>query len=100
MAYSKFTTSVSGYSADPALRPAFPNRADCASDDAYAEAASAWDAWGKTHWKSTRRAGICKPATCRAMAEKLGLTHSVTATASSFDGSGKGRHVHKPIDLS
>ena len=60
MAYSKFTTLITGFSADPATRPVFPNRAACASDAEYSELASAYEAWGKVNYKSTRRAGVCK----------------------------------------
>lgn len=99
MSYSKYTTLVSGYTADPAGRPAFPNRAECSSDEEYAQAARANEAWSKKHFQSTRRAGICKPETCLKMAAKLGLTHNIKAEAASFDQSGKGRNSLRRIAL-
>jgi hypothetical protein len=99
MAYSKFTTLVSGYTADLASMPRYPNRAEMASDGEYNEAARAQAAWFKTHYKSIRRAGICKPETCRKMVEQLGLKDKISAKAASFDQSGKGRHSFVTISL-
>ena len=99
MAYSKFTTLITGFSADPATRPAFPNRAACASDAEYSELANAYESWGKINYKNTRRAGVCKAATVLKAAEKLGITHNLKAEATSFDGSGKARHAFRSIAL-
>jgi hypothetical protein len=92
MAYSKYTTLVCGYTADPALAPKHPNRATCISDADYAEQARAAQAWSDAHYKSTRRAGRCSAETCKKMAAKIGITHGAKAEAASFDSSGKGRH--------
>ena len=99
MAYSKFITLITGFTSDPRTRPAFPNRAACATDLEYSELANAYEAWGKVNYKSTRRAGVCKATTVLKAAEKLGITYNLKAEAASFDGSGKGRHAFRSIVL-
>ena len=98
MAYSKYTTLVTGYATSPSLRPAHPNGIDCASDAQYAERARAYEAWGRENFKSVRRAGICSAQTCKNMAAKSGIKFGISAEAASFDGSGKARHKFKKID--
>ena len=99
MAYSKFTTLITGYSADPKTQPTFPDRSSCASDAEYSENLYTYKKWREANYKSTKRAGVCKSETVLKVAEKLGITHKLEAEAMSCDGSGKGRHIFQKITI-
>ena len=95
MAYTRYTTFVSGFNTDEAN----PHHYAHLHGDAFAAVFEASEAWMKEHYIQIKHTGVCKPETVRKLAAQRGIVRGLKAEAVSFDQSGKGRHNIKTIAL-
>ena len=95
MAYSKFTTFISGFNTTEARAPLTAGM----TPEQQLQFTIDSEAFMKAHFIQTKRAGQLKPETVRKIAAKMGIVRGLSAEAVSFDGSGKGRHARRPIAL-
>ncbi len=93
MAYSKFTTFISGFNTCEVQAPLAAGM----TPEQQLQVTIDSEAFMKAHFVQTRRAGQLKPETVRKIAAQMGIVRGLRAEAVSFDGSGKGRHAKRII---
>lgn len=82
----KFTTLISGFNTTDAC-PRDP------SVDGWVADYKASQAWMKEHYVQVQVAGRASPDNIAKIAARKGIVRGLKAEATSFDQSGKGRHV-------